>query len=546
MSRNFKKLASFKFEASIIICGLVLTIIAPRWWLVDAGSDDLLYVRQALSLRAGDWLGGFADGGGLKLPGFPVFLAIFSITRLPFYLGVFAIQTLGAFLIRDYFKKSFQGNYHKIVFAFCVLTPAMYGANNSRLLREGFYSALLIVLLGISLRLFFQLKNSVNPNLRNFSWPIILFATVSTWIAFTREETIAFIVFDLILVASIALIASWSRKGFLTALKCIFICLIFFGIADYAIKNLNKKYYETSSASFIQSGPLIELIDQWSRIKPMPNNPRILISSQQRDLIYSQIPRIGAKKTTLEGYLGWYASASCAQASVCDDIGSGWTFWGLFYGLTVGEGRSNPSDFNQEVHSMTRDIKAFCERDPTKCDSSFRIPTIGSPRNVLGILSAVPFDLFNSLSQVGNADPIPPSSGNIGNAEIFRQLTPLGGPPLSWSTESLGHGTTSNLAFLICMVLLLGSTRNIVVLSKKSISISELLAPLVFVGLLLLFRLTVTSVMSVVMGDTSHTNYALPSNVLSWILLTQIPLVIIVGKILRDQRRIIFRKIDNG
>lgn len=526
MSRKLKKLAPFKYEASIIFCGLVLTIIAPRWWLVDAGSDDLLYVRQALSFRAGDWLGGFADGGGLKLPGFQIFLAIFSITRLPFYLGVFAIQVFGAFLVRDYFKNCFQGSYYKTVFAFCVLTPAMYGTNNSRLLRDGFYSALLIVLLGISLRLFLRINNSVDANLRSFAWPLISFATASTWIAFTREETVAFILFDLVLISSTALMASWNRKGFLIALKCILVCLIFFGITNYAIQNLNAKYYNASSTSFIQSGPLVDLINQWSRVKPVDSNPRILISSVQREIIYSKIPSIGLKKDTLEEYLGWYASASCGQAQVCDDIGSGWTFWGLFYGLTLGESRTNPDDFNREIQLMTQEIKTFCEDKPSRCDRSFRIPTIGSPRNILPILATVPVDLFNSLSQLGNSDPIPPSSGNDGNAEIFRQLTPIGGPPSIWSTEPIGYGTTSNLAVLICILLLLGSTRNTVVQSKKSMPIHQVLAPLVFITFLILFRLSVTSVISVIGWDVNRTNYALPSNVLSWIVLSQVPLLI--------------------
>jgi hypothetical protein len=535
MLKTSRRSMPLNFEVVIIICGVFLTVLAPRWWLVDAGSDDLLYVRQALSFKAGDWLGGFADGGGLKLPGFQIFLAIFSITQLPFYLGVFAIQVFGAFLVRDYFKKCFQGNYHKTVFAFCVLTPAMYGANNSRLLRDGFYSALLIVLVGVSLRLFLQIKNSVDLKLKNFFWPLISFATVSTWLAFTREETVAFILFDLVLVGSTALIPSWNRRGFLTALKFILICLFFFGIADYAIKSLNEKYYKTSSASFIQSGPLVDLVNQWSLVQPVDSNPRILISSAQREVIYSKIPVIGLKKDNLEEYLGWYAGASCGQAQVCDDIGSGWTFWAIFYGLTMGEARSTPEEFNKEVRLMTEEIKTFCELDPVNCDRSIRIPTIGSPRNILPILSTVPFDLFNSFAQVGNNDPIPPSSGNAGNAEIFRELTPIGGPPSSWSTEPIGYGTTTNLAVLLCILLLLGNTRNIVAQSKKGSHTKEMLAPLVFIGILILFRTSVTSVISVVGWDVIRTNYTLPSNVISWIFLSQIPLLVTIFHNRRDQ-----------
>jgi hypothetical protein len=301
--------------------------------------------------------------------------------------------------------------------------------------------------------------------------------------------------------------------------------LIFFGIADYTIKSLNQKYYKTSSSSFIQSGPLVHLLNQWSRVKPLDNNPRILISSTQRELIYSKIPSIGLKKDVLEKYLGWYSGASCGQAQVCDDIGSGWTFWGIFYGITMGEAHSTPEDFNQVITQMTAEIKNFCELDSSNCDHSFRIPTIGSPRNILPILATIPYDLLNSFSQVGNSNAIPPSSGNDANAEKFRQLMPIGGPPIMWSDEPIGYGITANLAVIMCILLLLGNTRNILLKPQNGAQMKEMLAPIVFISLLLLFRSSVTSVISVTGWDVNGTNYTLPNNVLSWIFLSQLPLL---------------------
>jgi hypothetical protein len=521
-----KALRPFTIEIVVILCGLSLTILAPRWWLVDAGSDDLLYVRQALSLKSGDWLGSFAEGGGLKLPGFQIYLAILSFSKIPFFVGVFAIQVLGALLIRDYFEKNIEGKFYKTVFAFCVLAPAMFSANNSRLLRDGFYSALLVLLFGISLQFFIRIKQMDEAKTKNFAWPLISFATVSTWIAFTREETIAFIFFDLVLIASVVLVARWNRSGVMLALKFMMVCLIFFGVSNFAIQNMNEKYYKTPSASFLQSGPLIDLIDEWSRVKPISDNPRILISAAQRERIYKEIPSIGSKSEKLESYLGWYSGASCGQANVCDDIGSGWTFWGLFYGVTEGDGRINGDDFNAEVRSMTRAVQSFCQSNRENCDTSFRLPTIGSPDNLLKIFFKIPTDLLAALIQEGNNEVIPASSGNDSNAELFRQLTPIGGPSEVWSGKPLGLGTTANLAMLICLILLAGGLKNDLRHLRRRTPLTVILAPVIFLGILILFRSLVTSVISVVGWNVSATNYMLPNNVLFWILLSQLPLIV--------------------
>jgi len=196
----------------------------------------------------------------------------------------------------------------------------------------------------------------------------LLFIVVSTWIAFTREETFAFIFFDLALVIILFLFSGQKR----IILK--FISILIAGtvaslcITGFAIAKQNEKFYGVASISYIQSGPLTRLVSEWSRVEPISDNPRMLISKHQRNIIYSQIPDIGVMKDQIESHLSWYSGPSCNMANICQDIGSGWTFWGLFYAFTESKNLSSPKSFNSRVLHFNSEIKRYCEISISKCD----------------------------------------------------------------------------------------------------------------------------------------------------------------------------------
>ncbi len=543
MPRALRKLHDLQLEFLVSLCGFVLIFASPRWWVVDGGSDDLLYVRQALSIKSGHWLGNFGDGGGIKLPGFQIYLALFSYTRIPFYIGIILIQITGAFLVRNYFKRTIPYIYiYKVVFVFCVFNPALYGANNARLLRDGFYSALLTVLFGLSLNLHLEIVEKVKDfKLKIFKY-FALFVLVSAWIAFTREETFAFIIFDIALILAISLLRNLNKTGFKYASSFVVIALTVFGVSSFAIQQVNRIAYGTASMSTIQSGPIISLENQWSRVEPVSKNPRMLIDSAQRNVIYSAVPDIGTQKSTIEKYLNWYSGASCGQAGICNDIGSGWTFWGLFYGLTMGEGLNNPDSFNSEVTHMTKEIQNFCQRNSAHCDISIRLPTIGLVKNVLPIVGEIPIEFIRSVLQRGNTDPVPASSGSSGSLQQFQQLLPIGGPPNQWSSKPIGSRDVPYIAMMLCLLTLMSSLipKNRV---KKMVSVPllRIVEPFIFLLILILFRIFVTSTISIVGWDVNRSNYELPSNVLSWILLGLVAACVML--FFNDEARLKFKSL---
>ncbi len=518
---RFRQISNrWAFECLVSSGAVLLTLIAPRWWLVDAGSDDLLYVRQALSIKSGNWLGSFSDGGGLKLPGFQIFLAFSSYTHIPYYVWTIIIQIIGALLVRNYFKKVARKEYvYRVIFAFCVLNPALFGANNARLLRDGFYSSLLTLLFGLSLHLYIELGKSVNTNRTRTFIYTLSFAFVSTWIAFTREETFLFLFYLIFLILAISLLSNFNKNGLRNAFVLFSLVTSILCVSGFALQQTNKNYYDASSFALIQSGPLISLQNQWARVIPVSSNPRVLVSKVQREKIYRSIPVFGEKEDNLEKYLSWYSGASCGQANVCDDIGSGWTFWGLFYGLTMGEGLSNPIDFNIQVRQMTEEIKNYCASNLDFCDNTIRLPTIGEAKNIIPIIAAVPVEFMRGLLQRGNFDSIQPSSGSLENLAAFQKLLPTGGPPDQWPAKPIGNSDSSLISLLICLFILISfvsrrNNRTDLIFSNNSQS----LAPFFFLLILIMFRISATSIISVVGWNVDRSNYELANNTLTWIL----------------------------
>jgi hypothetical protein len=128
------------FILMVISIAVTASIFSPRWWIVDAGSDELLFARQALSLLNGDWLGAFQEGAGLKLPGFQLFLAISAALHVPYFVLLIFLHSFFSFKLSMLFLRfGYSSKTANLIFAFLVFSPPLYGFSNARLLRDGFF-----------------------------------------------------------------------------------------------------------------------------------------------------------------------------------------------------------------------------------------------------------------------------------------------------------------------------------------------------------------------------------------------------------------------
>ena len=513
----FSRTQAFKF--TIVSIALVATAFSPRWWVVDAGSDDLLYAKQAVSLLSGNWLGPFQDGAALKLPGFQFFLAISAATHIPYFILLILLQSVFALKFSAQFLRfGFSERTTNLIFGFLVFSPVMYGFSNSRLLRDGFYSVLLLGLVTYCGEIYCQLKES-SLNKKKIFLSMFAFTVIGSWLIFTREEG-PLVVF-IILFGVIALLLTNRGKGSKYRQKLLIGLLVAnmlsISSVNLIIVNLNKNYYGINSAAILQSGPLDALIKQWSRVNPVNENPRISVSYQQRSIVYEQIPELGKIASRLESTASFYQDVSCNAAQVCDEVGAGWISWAIFY-MAQSE---LPSDKKgQETMKLldhwTSLIKRYCLAAESNCSKDIRLPGLGSLQNFPKVILEMPVQIANFAQMKATFDSVGLSFGNQSNADVFRTLISFSGPPRTWAESPIGISFMPVLMLFLSILLIILIAISVRDDKTKNRSHGLLKVYFAMVSFSILIRAFTTAIFEINAVDTKATQYLMPGVALMW------------------------------
>lgn len=507
------------FILLVVAIAVLASMFSPRWWIVDAGSDDLLYARQALSLLNGDWLGTFQEGAALKLPGFQLFLAISAALHVPYFVLLILLQSFFAFKFSLLLLRfGYSSKTANLIFAFLVFNPALYGFSNARLLRDGFFSVLSLGIVAQGGEIYCLLKELV-LNKRKLFREIIIFILISLWLVFTREEgplaaIIIFLIFFLLFLGNRGKSKRVQQKILITFFL---LTVIAISGANYTIRDLNKNFYGISSPALLQSGPLVNLVQQWSRVNPVHENSRISVSYEQRRRIYDAIPEIGSFGSKIESGAKFYQDVSCSVAQVCDQVGSGWISWAIYYTVQS----ESPIDTNgavtmQRLNRWTSLIQSYCLEADLNCSRDFRLPGVGTLQNFPKVVQEIPKQMTYFVQMKSTFTPVGISYGNQSNADVFRSVISFFGPPKVWPNKKMGFFFLPHLMFLISIILLLlivASVYN----DKIQVKFDSLVNFYIMVILLsVMLRAFTTSILQVTGGDTISTQYLMPGVMLTW------------------------------
>lgn len=506
-------------KISIVSIALVATEFSPRWWVVDAGSDDLLYAKQAVSLLRGDWLGPFQDGAALKLPGFQLFLAISAAIHIPYFILLILLLSFFAFKFSTQFLRyGISERSANLIFGFLVLSPVFYGFSNSRLLRDGFYSVLMLGLITYSAEIYCLMKEP-KLNKKKIYFSMLIFTLIGSWLIYTREE--GPLALFIIILAIVVLFIFNQGKRFKYQRKLLISLVIFNLISiigiDLTILNLNRHFYGINSPAILQSGSLDNLIKQWSRVNPVSNNSRISISHEQRAIIYEKIPEIRAIGPKLETNANFYQEVSCNAAQVCDEVGAGWINWAIFY-----TSQSELPIDNKGTETMKRFdrwntlIENYCLESEENCSDDLRLPGIGRLNNIPKIIQEIPNQLAYFFQMKATFDPVGLSDGSQANANIFRNILPFSGPPTSWSQTPIGNSFVPLFLLFICLLLII-----LILISVSADKVEKRFRELwvIYTGLIcfsMIVRALTTAIFQVNAVDTKSTQYLMPGVALMW------------------------------
>ncbi len=507
---NFSITSRVLIGLSLLFGGL-LNLTVPTWWLVDAGSDDLLFVRQSHSLSNGDWLGSFAQGGSLKLPGFPAYLAFIQFFKIPFHLSLWLVASVASLLFWKLFNKNYISEKSAVVLIISTeLNPFLLSQANSRIIRDGLYTALLLVLAASAYSLILHLRHK--GKFSELKLEILLVCLPFFFLVITREEYVSiFLLLIIWFFLGLLLLRGRGWKPKIQLLTMLLVCIIIGSLGLAGVQYQNGKYYGISTPAGLSKGPLIDLISTWAEVEPVLSSPRISVSNSQRKIVYQNIPEVAKYEKAIESNLLFYKSSGCFVPSNCNEVGNSHLIWALFYGLLSEDKMQDSIVFRNEVASMTMAISRGCDKY-YKCRSSITVfPGAYKPVSMIAVGKHSASEFFDSWKMKALRGPAGESEGSKENLELFRWQFPINGPKVLY-TESEPNNSHHWVYFgtflMILFCLSVQRQSNHKSESKLSIYLCILMS-------ILIMRSFVLGSFDYLIADPSGSNYQLASNAVS-------------------------------
>lgn len=332
-----------------------------------AGHDDRLYLNLANALLEHGWLGRYSNLTLAKGPFYPFWIAIMFVLGVPLLLSHHLLYIAACLIfviaVRPILSRP---TVLLLVWAVLLFHPITYASETTRVIREGIYPALTVLVascsIGILLRHDLPLK-SVRI------WSIGLgFALSAFWL--TREEGVWMMPSILMLIGLVAIRivqarpVDWRRLFLLSALP--------FGIWIIAlgtVAGINKAHYGTFSTVEFKSPDFLAAYGALTRVKHAEWQRFVLVPKETRERIYEISPAFAELKPYLEGDVskGWTSATSCSGASICNDIGSGWFMWALRDAAAAAAHHASGSSAAKYYRRLATEINTACADRKIAC-----------------------------------------------------------------------------------------------------------------------------------------------------------------------------------
>ena len=317
-----------------LLLSFVIYLIAvssfPVMIHMGQGYDDALFIRLGRNIASGQWLGPYNEVTLFKGPMYPVFLAGFSLTGIPFNIAQHCIYFFACLYLANVISRSCNSSTIGIVFFVIALCcPTYYSI--TRVIREPLYTALTLFLVGCWIDLF--LLGRPNQHRVVFSACVGVLFTVYY---LTREEGI-WILPSLAIIAlgSLAVLdpaaSTISTRSWRLCSRLLVVAL-FASLTAGGIGLLNRAFYgrfviiEMSDADFQKAMAALQ------RVGAPYERPYLPLPREARQLLYAESPLFATLKSVLdpsESENPWNNGVCRILPSTCGDIGGGWFMWAL-------------------------------------------------------------------------------------------------------------------------------------------------------------------------------------------------------------------------
>jgi hypothetical protein len=346
-------------------------------------------VRLGASILRGEWLGEYTGHLMLSKPaGYPLFLAWTHFLPWAPTMTVHIILLVGVLLVaRELRCMNMSRPFVLLFIALSALQPQWYGAEMSRVYRDGLLTALTFLGLGLSLRLGRTITGWLSQ--KQFRGRhvvevvIVAFLTGATlsWSIATKPGwyPLAFVMIGFSLQQAYPIHRSnWRRWTPKIAVAGIATLIGLTSIVGY-VRVQNQDHYGISQLDSYSAGSFPTALNKWTSVKSDKKQKYVFVDASQRQRVYAISPT--AKK--LEPYLevapkaGWKGQACSSVLKICDESAA-WFVWDLRDAMHSAGLDTTAMLFETSLAQISHDISVACNSHTIQCSNDGLAPGVVS------------------------------------------------------------------------------------------------------------------------------------------------------------------------
>ncbi|QTL03817.1 hypothetical protein J5J86_00050 [Aquabacter sp. L1I39] len=331
------------------IAFLLISINQPAALLSHAAHDDALYLAQARTVSAGQWMGVYNDRVLAKPPGFPIFVAGLDALGIPYPMGV-ALLRLLAVLVCAAGLWRFTGVAWPAVISVPLLLFHPQVFSTVRILRESIYPSQILLFVGLMLL-------SFRSRWRLTGFLAAGFAFGWTWI--TREEGIWMLPGLVVLLAVLA--RNWRAvPGMLLAFG------VGAAVLPVTVGALNQKVYGRWTVSEMGDADFVAATSRLASVTDGGQKSGVGVTRATREAIYAVSPSFAALKPILEAPDYWTFGCS-PRPKTCGEIANGWWHWAFRWGAWQAGFHASPATAAKFYRAVADEVGKACDDGRLTC-----------------------------------------------------------------------------------------------------------------------------------------------------------------------------------
>jgi hypothetical protein len=327
--------------------------------------------------------------------------------------------------------------------------PWMWSGNSLRILRDGFYTALIFIFLALAFRV-------VWGDVKRRRTLGFLAGLVLGLVSITREESPWLVPAAGILVLALWLAERRRNGGLATAAMIVLLGGAGLAAVRGTILSLNYVNYKAFEVSEFREKNFQDALRALYSIEPPERIPFLLVSKEARAAAYQHSPAFSRLRTHLDGspptLEGWQ-TPGCQMygGKICGDYAGGWFLWALRDAVTLIGGYADAPTASEFYRKMADEITQACNTKQIACRYSplAEIPPL-VPANYALMLESVGktiklISLATPMTEIRPRSQGPPAQVNAALRVLNR---PIAAPNITDPEDAIVSGRAPRSAIV--------------------------------------------------------------------------------------------------